>query len=236
MLEARRLTERGAVSGTVVWADYQSSGRGRITERRWESMPGDGLLFTVIYDKADLSGRMKGRPFTLLPLLCGLAVSEAVAEYLGRDADIRIKWPNDVLAGGRKLCGILCEASGDWVYAGIGINLNQVEFHSDLRRPACSIRQLSDSGRIGADESRRLLEMVLDRLNAALENNDWQPALNLKLYKSGESVRMKAGLPEEFSADAEVIEGRLAGINNSGALLIENAGGTVPVISGELLV
>lgn len=236
MLEARRLVEKGVPSGTVVRADYQSAGRGRISDRRWESKSGDSLLFTVIYTKADLAARMNSRMFTLLPLLCGLAVSEAVGLYLGQDADIRIKWPNDVLAGGRKLCGILCEASGGHVYAGIGINVNQREFPGELRRPACSVRQLAGSGPIAADESRRLFELVLSRLDVAIENDDWRQSLNRKLYKSGETVRMRPGLPEELTADPVEIEGLLTGVNPSGTLLIETADGTVPVISGELIV
>ncbi len=235
MLEAHRIAESGAASGSVVWAGHQTAGRGRIAERRWDSRPGDGLLFTVIFTKSDIAERMKGRPFTLLPLLCGLAVSEAAERFLGKGADVRIKWPNDVLSSGRKLSGILCEASGDFVYAGIGINLNQTRFPDDFRRPACSVRQLSGGSLISEGEGRRLLELVIAFLNSALENVFWLRDIEKRLYRIGEIVRMKPGLPEELAVEAEVIEGRLSGLDSTGALLIKTAAGTKSVISGELL-
>jgi len=171
-----------------------------------------------------------------------LAVAEAVGRFLGErgsasDAALRIKWPNDVLADGRKLCGILCEASGDFVYAGIGINLNQTEFSQELRRPAASIRQLLPDGRrVGLEGSKALLELVIRNLDAAFREPAWKERLESKLYKYREIVRMKPGLPEEIAEEPEVIEGRLAGINASGALLVETPSGTIPVLSGELLI
>ncbi len=243
MAEARRTAEPGGqasdpgpASGTVIWADHQTAGRGRISGRRWTENPGDGLLFTVIFTKDDLSVRMQGKPFTLLPLLCGLATAETIERYAagfsGSAHDIRIKWPNDVLSDGRKLCGILCEASGSHVYAGIGININQTIFADDLRRPAASLRMIcgTETG------SSILLLSVLQHLEAALKNSSWQNEINRRLYCYNETVRIKRGLPEEMDSQNDIIEGRLAGIDQSGALLIETAAGLVLLSSGELLV
>ena len=244
MLEARRMTDSSGgsgcapvISGTVVRAGHQSAGRGRITDRRWEAAPDDGLLFTVLFSKADLSVRMGGRRFTLLPLLCGLAVSTAVESYLDEakiDIKARIKWPNDVIADGRKLCGILCEASGEWVYAGIGINLNQTEFTEGLRRPACSLRMLTGQ----LSDGDMLLKLVLQQLNAVLASSDWQSDIEQRLFLVNEKVGFHPGVPKEFSPETgerELVRGRLKGIDAAGALLLETPDGIVSFISGELL-
>jgi len=125
---ARRLAEKGEPAWTLVRADRQSRGRGRM-DRRWSSGPG-GLYFSLIL-------RPKMRPAELPAL--SLALGEACAEALGRLAGIEttVKLPNDVLgrsegaSGGKfcKICGILAEASGDstsvhWLVVGIGVNVN----------------------------------------------------------------------------------------------------------------
>ncbi len=243
MAEARRLIESagkdpkpGTASGTVVWADHQTAGRGRITGRRWIENPGDGLLFTIIFTKDDLSVRMSGKPFTLLPLLCGLAAAETIERYAlnsgGNADDIRIKWPNDVLLNSRKICGILCEASGSHVYAGIGVNLNQTGFADDLRRPAASLRMIGG----GIISGPVVLLSVLKHLEAALKSSGWRNEIERRLYCRNETVRMKRGLPEELELRNDIIEGRLAGIDQSGALLIETSEGRVSVNNGEFLV
>jgi BirA family biotin operon repressor/biotin-[acetyl-CoA-carboxylase] ligase len=245
MAEARKLAAAGAGSGTVVLTDFQSEGRGRVRERRWKSQPGESLLFTVIFTKTDLSRRMSGRAVTLLPLLCGLAAAEAAENYLaerGARAELSIKWPNDVLAGGRKLCGILCEASGDGVFAGIGMNLNQRSFPDNLRAPACSVRQLTEgSGPAGAcpageseapaEDKYRLLELLLLKLDDVLGRGGWRQLIEQRLYMLGEEVKIKPGVSE----DSELIEGRLIGINESGALLLETTEGVRSVFSGAQL-
>ena len=243
MLEARRFVQTyeaeagsSAISGTVIQAAMQTAGRGRLPGRRWESQPGDSLMFTIIFTKEDLSRRMAGRPVAILPLLCGLGTAAAVEEYLGIDADdcdIRVKWPNDILAGGRKLCGILCEASGDYIYAGIGINMKQTAFSEGLRRPACSLQMLGRSA-----NTETLLELALKHIGEALENPEWRHNVEKRLYKIGESVVMRSGLPEDSDSSLEpvYVAGRLTGLDKSGALLINTTDGTVPVISGELQV
>ncbi len=226
------------------------------------------MLFTVIFKKDDLAGRMSGRYFTLLPLLCGLAVATAVELSLsvaaerdlaagvnrkdggiGTDTQVRIKWPNDVLAGGRKLSGILCEASEDYLYAGIGINLNQTAFPDDLRRPACSLKMLTGC----FIEPSDMLQSVLRQLDSVLADECWKEMLERRLYKIGEPVVMRVGMPEDFSGpdlpgangvfkpqsgsqSGVEVGGRLIGISMAGELLLDTTEGIVPVVSGELVV
>ena len=237
MLEARRLVaERGSSldSGTVVQAGFQASGRGRMKDRQWESKPGDGLLFTIVFTSRDLQRRMNGAPFTILPLLCGLAVAEAVDDYLLQEAPlsgraqpaVTIKWPNDVLADGGKLCGILCESSGGYVYAGIGVNMNQAEFAEGLRRPASSLRLIT--GR--SPDSDLLLGMILDKMSTVPGYKDWRERIESRLYRLRENVRMIPGI------DEPAVDGILYGISRDGAVLIEHDGEILLFYSGELKV
>lgn len=111
----------GAPSGTVVIADTQRRGRGRF-QRAWESPRGGGLWMSVILHRADIP-----RPYSLLTVSSAIAVAEAVEEESGRPT--RIRWPNDILMGDRKLGGILIEMrqEGDAplaVVLGIGINVH----------------------------------------------------------------------------------------------------------------
>ena len=119
-LELRRLAEAGAPEGTVVVADEQTAGRGR-RGRSWVSSPGSGVWMSVL-----LRPTIPPAAAGLLTLMSAVAVREAVRRETGLAA--RIKWPNDLLAGERKLCGILLEMAADqealrYVIVGIGLNV-----------------------------------------------------------------------------------------------------------------
>lgn len=113
----------GAESGTVLVAEEQTAGRGRL-DRRWQSEPGAALLFSVLLRPANVPPASRG----WLPLLTGVAVAASLAVTTG--VDVRLKWPNDVLAGpaarasGGKLAGILAEQAGDAIVIGIGLNVS----------------------------------------------------------------------------------------------------------------
>ena len=113
----------GAPEGTVLVAERQLSGRGRLG-RKWVSEPGVALTFSVLLRPAGVPASMRG----WLPLLAGVAVAAGVRAQTG--LDVSLKWPNDVLAGsegaaGRtgKLAGILAEQSGDAIVLGTGLNV-----------------------------------------------------------------------------------------------------------------
>ena len=117
MLEAAR---RGAPEGTVLVAEAQTAGRGRLG-RSWVTSPGAALTCSVLLRPAAVSPARRG----WVPLLAGVAVASAVRAVAGVDA--RLKWPNDVLAGGGKLAGILAEQAGGAIVVGIGINVGASE-------------------------------------------------------------------------------------------------------------
>lgn len=116
----------GAAEGAVLVAEEQTRGRGR-QGRSWITVPGRALSFSVLLRPAGVPPAARG----WLPLLTGVAVARAVATVTG--VPVSLKWPNDVLAGGAKLAGILAEQSGPAIVTGIGINVGARR--DDLPRP-----------------------------------------------------------------------------------------------------
>lgn len=146
------LDARAGSPWDVFIAEYQSAGRGRL-DHDWHSAKGENLTFSVVLPCA-------GKPpaeIATLPLVVGLAVVKALSPF----ACLSLKWPNDVLCGGRKLAGILCERHGDNVIAGIGLNVNQTEFPPDISKRAASL-----AGICGRAIDR---DGVLDSLLAAID-------------------------------------------------------------------
>ena len=159
--EAQRLAAAGAPEGTVVTARHQRAGRGRRGHDWWDA-PGQSLLASVLLRPAG--------PVTVAPqlsLVGGLAVADALVAVASVSA--RIRWPNDLLVDGRKVCGILAEASSDvgagpgrlhHVILGIGVNLAQTAFPEALADRATSLRLVT--GR--APEADAVLAAVLEQL------------------------------------------------------------------------
>jgi BirA family biotin operon repressor/biotin-[acetyl-CoA-carboxylase] ligase len=225
--EARRLARRGFPSGSVVAADFQSAGRGRGGHRRWVSEPGKNLLFTIRLDPSYSST-------PALPLRVAAALCRAVAALAAaRGADLgddgpRIKWPNDLLLGGRKAAGILCEAGAEGVYLGVGVNCNQRSFPAEIAARATSLAIA-----FGAELDRwRLLERFLGELKLELESDDWKPGVERLLWRRGEIVRFVPGLPDS----GEGVEARLEGLDSCGSLLLaRDEGSPAAYPAGELL-
>jgi BirA family biotin operon repressor/biotin-[acetyl-CoA-carboxylase] ligase len=239
MEDARILAEAGAPSGTAVYADFQSAGRGRVAGRIWEARKGESLLCTVLVREAPAPG------FTLR---VGLAVARTFDHFLAADpaarggppsGPTRIKWPNDVLVDGKKLAGILCEsggaecavggnAAGPLVFIGAGLNIGQRSFPPELERKATSLA-LAGPPRI--PPIPEALALYLANLRDALADPDWQHAVSEKLLWRGERISFLAGDPER----GETIEGVIEGIGPSGELLFRRDGGeTERLWSGEI--
>jgi BirA family biotin operon repressor/biotin-[acetyl-CoA-carboxylase] ligase len=263
MDEARRLVAQAAGSslqgnspdaaslhGAVVVADYQRAGRGRAAGRVWHAASGESLLCTLMLSYE----RFQDIP-AALPLRLGVAVALSLEGLWPRLAGrIRIKWPNDVLIDGKKVCGILCEAEGTTVYAGMGINLLQEEFPAELQHRSVSVLQaLKHTGESWAKLDRyQVLIKLLDTIQPLLTETagtgeygascgadsgqsglgTWHQELEERLYKRGERVRFLAG-----SADApSEVQGILEGVAPTGELLIRpiDSSRTERFITGEL--
>jgi BirA family biotin operon repressor/biotin-[acetyl-CoA-carboxylase] ligase len=121
---ARAATAGTAGHGSVLLTTYQSSGRGRL-DRTWSAPPGASLAMSLLL----VPGDVEWQRWTWLPLICGMAVSEGIRRATG--VATTLKWPNDVMVGDRKLCGILAEQvsspSGPGCVIGIGINTDLTE-------------------------------------------------------------------------------------------------------------
>lgn len=156
----------GGKPGDVFAADMQTAGRGRL-DHRWLSAPGENLMMSAVVDVADVPPQ----EVATLPLIAGLAVAQAVSGVFSgqgnpsKASDVKIKWPNDVLLSGRKICGILCERSGDSVIVGIGVNVNQTAFPPEISQRATSLRLELGFSHDVAD----VRDGVLDRLSECIE-------------------------------------------------------------------
>ena len=118
---------------TFVSADYQTNGRGR-NDRVWESEDNKNLLFSLLIKDEKLID--KG---SFLSLMMAVSISKAIEQYGIKN--VSIKWPNDIIVNDKKLCGILLEGQiPNYIVIGVGLNVNQIVFPNDLRRPATSIR------------------------------------------------------------------------------------------------
>jgi biotin-[acetyl-CoA-carboxylase] ligase BirA-like protein len=129
---AKEQVQQGAEHGTVIWALEQTAGRGR-RNRTWFSDI-SSLTFSLIWWLPNY------RKASLVPLALGLGIAQELQIY---SSSIKVKWPNDIWAGDKKLAGILCEStrseSGLWVVAGIGINVNRPRFEAAF--PAASLEE-----------------------------------------------------------------------------------------------
>jgi len=219
MGDAQRLEDQGYPSGTVVAAGFQERGRGRHPERAWAAEPGKNLLFTLLLDLADRF------PPQRLPLLAGLALAQTVEERFG--LAVEVKWPNDLLYGGRKLAGVLCQARARAsrparALVGVGVNCNQRVFPPELADRACSLAGLLDR-EVALPE---LLGGILTALHEALRDGNWRARLQRRLYGLGRAAMVQDGGPSPA--------GRVRGVAEDGALLLESEGAIRPVYSGEL--
>ena len=134
--ESTNQDARNGKPGDVFTADHQTAGRGRL-DHRWLSSAGENLMMSAVIG-------VDGMPpdeVATLPLVVGLAVARVVMAFLpeGDRTAVRLKWPNDVLVEGRKVCGILCERCGECVIAGIGVNVNQAVFPDEIADRATSL-------------------------------------------------------------------------------------------------
>ncbi|HEX8709829.1 MAG TPA: biotin--[acetyl-CoA-carboxylase] ligase [Pyrinomonadaceae bacterium] len=221
--EAARQAMSGAPEGLCVVAREQTRGRGR-HDRVWVSPPDAGLYFSIVLRPAPLALRA----WPLITLMAALAVSDALLEAHGLRTDI--KWPNDIIARERKLCGILAETvetqTGRAVVLGIGINLNDGAFPPELKAVATSVAALTGS----KPETERLLQSLtraVQRRYTALcgaggEAETVREWCLRSSYAAGRRVRA--------ALDGESIEGWTRGLEPDGALRVETDAGEIRII------
>ncbi|WP_052380753.1 biotin--[acetyl-CoA-carboxylase] ligase [Paenibacillus camerounensis] len=227
--EAKRLAEAGAPEGTAVRAEEQTGGRGRMG-RKWHSPKGKGIWMSIVL-RPDL-------PLSLTPqltLLAGVAVCTAIREVTGVPAGI--KWPNDLLAGGRKICGILVESclrEGGLHYAiaGIGISANLVpeDYPDHLQGVGTSL--LIEGGGIPVDRDQltRAVLTELEYLYRLYMEQGFHP-----VKERWEAMSVTLGRQIFFNTPQGRCEGKAVGLDDSGGLLLQDeAGNITSILSGEI--
>lgn len=223
--EAARRARAGAPEGLVVGADHQTAGRGR-RGRAWVARPKDALLVSVL-----LRPPVAPVEAGLLPIVAAVAVADALAAV----APVRpeLVWPNDVLVAGRKVCGILCELSGDqervaWAVVGVGVNVSAAPDVAEARWPPGS---LADAGPAPprADLLVALVNALGERYRAWTEQGA-APVVAVFAERdalAGRDIRVSVGEGE--------LTGRALGLDELGRLRVAAPDGVRTLAAGEVV-
>lgn len=227
--QAAQWARAGAPEGTVVVADQQTAGRGRLG-RHWSSPAGVNLYCSIVLRPA-----LSPREVAQLTLLTGLVLARTVTGM--GVAGVEIKWPNDLLLNGRKLAGILTEARVDssgvqYVVVGIGINLNGTDalLPPELRGKAIHLAELL---RGMVDRPRFLADLLaqFDRGYGCFCQQGFGP-----LREEWLAFSRLLGRPVQVRMAAESFAGQALALDNEGCLLVQRAdGGLTRVVAGDIL-
>jgi BirA family transcriptional regulator, biotin operon repressor / biotin---[acetyl-CoA-carboxylase] ligase len=212
MYVAARLAAEGCASGSVVIAEEQSAGQGR-HGRSWHSEAGLGIYSSVV-----LRLPLAAESVPILTLALGLAAADAI----WRAAEIRcdLRWPNDLMLGGKKVAGILAQLTGSAVIAGIGINVNHASLPAELAREAISLRLYAGRTFPREDLLAALLP-ALDSFAETLVKNGKEAILHLFANSSSYAAGKRVTIARPEGA----IEGVTAGLNASGFLVVRTDDG-----------
>lgn len=222
---ARTLADAGIEEGAVVYADFQTAGRGR-NGRTWNSEPGRNLLFSVV-----LRPEFARDQATFLTFYSAISIVRALEPIL--NAPMECKWPNDVLLNGKKFCGILIENSFKqeklaYSVVGIGLNVNQKEFRDDLKERATSlwVEQKKEFDR------KQLFQKVLtamDRLYNPVRSGDFRAVM-----EDWNAHCTMFGKPVRVVKSHETLSGTAVGLSPEGGLVVETSKGKSTVYAGDV--
>jgi BirA family biotin operon repressor/biotin-[acetyl-CoA-carboxylase] ligase len=232
---AMELGRSGAVHGAAVVAESQTAGRGRLG-RSFYSPPHQNLYTSIVLRPEVLVSEAP-----MLILAAGIAVAETVAQAVGDEDAVALKWPNDVQLGGLKTSGILLELAAedtrvDFVVMGIGVNLNvdRNDFPEEFRHLATSVSSHLGHAVDRVAFARRLfdnLEDVLDR-HASGGFEAIRPRFEQRFRMRGETVEVRS----VGGADPRVLSGVVRGLSPDGALELETPAGMQRVLAGDVTI
>ncbi|HID38684.1 MAG TPA: biotin--[acetyl-CoA-carboxylase] ligase [Calditrichaeota bacterium] len=232
---AMQLARDGAPEGSVVFTAYQTAGRGRLN-RGWFSSRGENLLMSII-----LRPKQNIETIQRITLAVAVVLLEATRSYLKKYAYpqlvLRLKWPNDLLVGDKKLAGILTESilrgnSVEAVIVGIGMNLNfcAEKMPDEIRHTATSIR-VETGKRVDVDRFFTYLLYHFEQAYLKLERNGYADVVEQwKTYnhQSGQEIIIRIGEADEY--------GRFIDVNSAGHLLYRDDKGRMhEIVSAEIL-
>lgn len=217
----------GAPEGTVFLAEEQTAGRGRGVNS-WQSPRSTG-----IYCSSILRPALPPSDVLVLSLAAGLAVHAAIQQVDAR-ALPDLKWPNDVLIDGKKVCGILTEMNAEatrvrYLVVGVGINVNQASFPKDL--PATSLRLATGSEWSRVELAAALLKSLDREYRSLMENPNARESILRRFAENSTGVQGKNVRIEE---NGSTFEGTTAGLDARGFLVVRGAKGSRTVLSGTV--
>lgn len=220
------LARKGTLSGGVCLCEMQTAGRGRL-DRVWSSPEGCGVWMSVL-----MQPQLPPERMPLITFCAALAMAQAVRSLTGLDA--RIKWPNDLVLEGRKLCGILLEAGFDpqgrmFVVIGTGLNVCHGAYPPELADRAIALEEVCDP-----PARNELIAAYLNALEEAVSavETDGLEAIT----KPYHDLSCTLGREVQVLAPAETFTGIARAVDESGALLVETQGKIRRVLAGDVSV
>ena len=216
--EIRRLAAEGAAHGTVVHADEQKSGRGRLA-RTWFSPPGN--LYMSVLLRLDVPPARCAE----LSFVAAVAVADAVMQLLPKQAEIVVKWPNDVLVGGGKISGILLEQVDDVIVVGIGLNVLLAPSTAGYKTATIA----ASGGIASVDGARDLLLVALEQHLTTWLEDGFAPIRDIWLARS-----YPIGAKLRVGVQGRTVEGAFAGMGMDGALLLDTPEGQRRIVAGDV--
>ena len=227
--EIKRQAEEGAPEGLLVLAEYQTGGKGR-RGRSWVTPAGSAIAMSLL-----LRPQIEPQYASMITLVMGLAAADAIEKYT--DLKAQIKWPNDVVINGRKICGILTEMKMkgkqiDYVVVGTGINTGIDEFPDELKAVAASLHTLT-----GKEISRtELIAVCMEQFEYYYKQFLQTCDLSGMIERYNELLAGRNGQVRVLEPGSEYT-GVARGINAAGELLVEREDGTVEAVyAGEVSV
>jgi BirA family biotin operon repressor/biotin-[acetyl-CoA-carboxylase] ligase len=224
---AKNLGDKESPDGTVIIAEEQTQGRGRF-DRKWQSEKGKNLIFSVVLQPVS-----QPRNIGLLPICAGGTIAKTIEQYL--DLKVGCKWPNDILIGGKKTCGILIESFSlnkltNRFILGIGVNVNQELFPEDIINTATSLKLASGKT---VDRMKLLINILtsLDEMYLSIQKDNYDDSLNE--WKSRSSIFGKDITVMQFDKE---IRGRAVRLDNDGGLVLNYEGTEIKVLSGDVTI
>ncbi len=199
---------------TLIYTEDQTSGRGRLG-RIWESTKGDTLCMSLI------------APFPYTPevtLLAAVGVHRALSALT--DEKLRIKWPNDLIFGNKKLCGILTESTDKAAVIGIGVNLNTEDFSLDIAHKATSLKMITSKHFDPFEVAKLISQKVVESLE------ETKGTLTPSVLREYTSLCENIGREVKFRGKS----GIATAIDKDGSLLVQTADGIEKISSGEVFV
>jgi len=222
-LEAKRLIESGeAKHGLLITADFQTQGRGQ-QGKSWHSVEAQNAMLSLVLEP---KGLLIKKQF-LLNMVTSLAIADVIEDY---GLIVKVKWPNDIYVSDKKICGILIQnfLKGDSIQQtiiGIGLNVNQTTWPSDIPNPTSLAIELTQRYII-RDVIDEIATSVLRRSNMMRDEQALRDEYLQRLYRRAEVSR--------FAIGSDVIDGTIQGIDDIGRLLITHGGLTHAYQHGEI--